>query len=171
MTVTEYLSSILTPALAWCQTVPGWSIPDDERATLMLLVIPKPESDYSNIAQIGGGPGRGFYQFGMPTIGLILTNPVSSAMAAMACRTLYVVPTSYAAYTHLLLHPYLQVAMARLDLRCDSHALPTFGDEEAAWECYVRVWRPGTVINGGQRAAEERARWTPAYAEALAAMA
>ncbi len=55
----------------------------------------------------------------------------------------------------------LATAFARLLLWSDSAPLPTIGDEEGAWEYYLRLWKPGKP---------SRERWAEVYPQAVAAL-
>jgi hypothetical protein len=53
----------------------------------------------------------------------------------------------------------LAAAAARLLLFTDPRRLPALGDEAAAWQCYIRTWRPGKP---------HRSTWPSLYAAAVA---
>ena len=160
VTALEYLQQILIPALSWFHKVVP-SIPASEAEQLMLTVIPGQESDWSNVQQANGGIARGFYQQQQNNLDDILSNRATDAKAIMVCTTLGVQPTAAAVYAALLGNTKLQVAFARLGLWADPEPLPAVGDELAAWDTYLRCWRPG---------APARARWAEVYPQALAAI-
>jgi hypothetical protein len=167
MTPAEFKQTILDPGIAWCKAIPGWTIPFDDRAELLLLAIAGQESEWANVPQGGGGPGRGPWQFEPETCSEVNSNDATVALAEKVCEAATLAPSSV--YANLLLHPDVAVAYARMDLWCDPQALPAVGDEDLAWSAYVRIWRPGAVCEGGQRADDARDRWSDIYAQALAA--
>jgi hypothetical protein len=159
-----FLHETLAPSLTFCEGLPGWSIPSDERATLWMLATAGQETEWQNIAQAGSGNfdrGMGPWQMQRNTCSDILNNSASRAMAILLCTQLYINPIASTVYTHLLKDTRLSAGFSRLDLRCDPHALPVSGDEEAGWETYLFVQRPG---------APSRSRWAVVYPQALAAM-
>ena len=160
MTPELFLTSVLVPSLTWLSSVVGPIPPNSREARLMLLAIPGVESDYENVAQEGGGPGRGFYQDEPETCGEVLNNPASTTMMHKVCAVLDIPATEAAIYGALLGSPRLQVALSRLDLFCDPSPLPAYGDEMGGWSTYLRVWRPGKP---------SLQRWSGVYLAALAA--
>jgi len=175
MTPASFLQTILISGLQFMTTTlgpkPGITInwENDDQARLLLSAIAGQESNWQNISQGDGGPGRGFFQDEPETCGEVLDNTVSSAMMHRICAALDIPATESAVYASLLANPRLQVALGRLDLLCDPYALPTYGDAAGALETYIRVWGPGAITEGGSRAEAERTRWTGNYAAALAA--
>lgn len=173
MTAAEFLAANLTPGIAWYASLPSWTIPTDDRARLMLLVIPGQESQYENVRQSGGGPGLGPYQFEPETCDELVMNPASRPAMRILAEALGIPVGELdgaAFYDRILSDTRLAVALARLDLWCDPRPLVTIGDEEGAWRTYVRVWGPGAVIQGGARAIKARNRWTANYKAAMTAM-
>lgn len=160
MTPADFLTTILVPGLTWLTETVGPKPPASPEARLLLLAIAGQESGWQNIAQSGGGPGRGPWQFEPETCRELMFNPASDFMFDKICMALNVVPSR--CYVSLMSQPNfnLAVSLARLDLWCDPHALPPYGDEDAAWTAYLRIWRPG---------APSRDRWATVYPEALAA--
>jgi len=156
MTALDFLRATLRPGLAWCQTVPGWSIADDDRATVELLAIMGQESGWRDIEQ-RDGPARGPAQFEVEACTAVLDNPASVGMAHGACAALGVAPTGAAVYAALIADSRLAVAFARLLLWCDPHALPATFSSTEGWDCYVRTWRPGD---------EDLPRWEAVWAQA-----
>jgi hypothetical protein len=168
MAPSEFLSGTLVPGLKFMTATLGlkpgktpiaWEY--EAAARLIELAFSGQETQWQNIQQFGGGPGRGPFQFEPPTCGLILDNPVSAAMAKKICAAAGVAATEAAVYGALLTHPIqIAVPFARLDTLCDPRALPPYSDVQAGWICYDREWRPG------------RARplfWASVYAQSLAA--
>ena len=165
MTPDLFLTQALVPGLSWLTTVIGnkpgagpWQ--NDARGRLILCAISGQESNWADVQQGGNGPGRGYFQFELETCGELLINPASQTMAIKVCNALKVIPQEDYVYTALLHYQNLQVAFARLDLWCDASPLPPYGDEMAAWQTYLRVWRPGKP---------SLERWTGNYLAALTA--
>jgi hypothetical protein len=142
MNAPEFLSSILEPGIAWCEKLPGWTIPFDDRARVLMIAIAGQESGWQNIAQGGGGPGRGPWQFETETCTEVIKNPASAKMALIANEAagLSVHGTTY---DSLISKPDLAVAFARLDLWCNPSPLPAVDWIEDAWKYYLATWRPG----------------------------
>lgn len=49
MTPELFLSAVLTPGIAWYTALPGWNIPTDDRARVLLLSIAGQESSWSDM--------------------------------------------------------------------------------------------------------------------------
>lgn len=113
------------------------------------------------------GPAAGDYQFekGGGVRG-VLTHRASSAYAREACRRRGVAATSDAVFTAIQTDPMLAAALARLLYYTDPKPLPSVGDEQGAWELYLRTWRPGAYARQPE---ELRAKWVKSYAEAVKA--
>jgi hypothetical protein len=164
MEAPEFLSNILAPSLAWCAALPAWTPPDNEQSRVMMLSTSGVESAWTERIQAGTGPAAGFWQFerGGGVRG-VLTARASAALARTACVTMFVEPDETHAWA-VLATPRgddLACAFARLLLWTDPAPLPAVGDEEGAWEYYLRNWRPGKP---------GRERWATVYPESLAAL-
>lgn len=62
----------------------------------------------------------------------------------------------------------LAAGLARLLIFTDPARLPGLGDEEDAWQLYLRTWRPGAFTRGtAAKRAELRQKWAKNYAQAL----
>ena len=166
MTPSDFLTQTLVPGLSWLTTVIGnkpgagpWQ--NDARGRLALLAFAGQETEWVNESQSGGGPGRGAWQVGETTCADVLYNPASEQMVLKLCTAAGVLPTPPTIYAALMDRPVtFGVTIPRMILWCDAAALPAYGDEDAGWECYARVWRPG---------APSRERWSVVYPQALAA--
>jgi hypothetical protein len=140
---------------------------DSTLARALLLAIGLQESGLTARAQRvaggGKGPARGLLQFerGGGVVG-VLNHPASRDFAVQVCtaRRLPAV-SSTVVWDELETDDVLAFAFGRLLLLTDSKALPALGDEQGAWECYVRNWRPGKP---------HRDRWTTNYPTALSAL-
>lgn len=118
---------------------------DTPAARAMLWAIGRQESRFIHRRQIGG-PARGFWQFerGGGVRG-VLTHRASADMARKLCAACGVEPTSFAVYPALEHDDVLAAGFARLLLYTDPKPLPPVEprNENAAWDYYIRNWRPG----------------------------
>lgn len=132
---------------------------DSREARVMEYAIGLQESRFKHRQQIGG-PARGFWQFerGGGVAGVLRHNS-SAFHAAQACRSVGVVPEASSVYAVLAREDMdgLAAAFARLLLWTDPKPLPRIGDVDAAWDYYIRNWRPGKP---------HRQTWDALYAEA-----
>ena len=145
-------------------------------ADQLLLTICGQEADFTHRWQVydakrpeAMGAARGLWQFerGGGVRG-VLTHERTKTQAAEVCRMRNVAPTVDAVYNALHLDDTLAAAFARLLLWTDPRALPAVGEVEAAWQMYLRNWRPGAYTNGNTRQrAELRAKWDGYYATAM----
>lgn len=135
---------------------------DSTAATVMLLAIGLQESRFEHRLQIGG-PARGFWQFerGGGVLG-VLNHAASARHAKALCVLRGVPPTPTEAYREIADDDLLACGFARLLLWTDPRELPTPGDIDGAWDCYIRNWRPGRP---------HRSTWTGLYQQALEALA
>jgi hypothetical protein len=115
-------------------------------AHAMMLAIGGQESGWDHRRQMGNGPARGWWQFeaGGGVAG-VLTHRASKALAAEVCDRLHVqatVPIVHDALEHC---DALAACFARLLLWTDPRPLPApeLASEQAAWDYYMRNWRPG----------------------------
>lgn len=147
----------LIPAAALL--LPGVSFADE--AKVMLIAIGLQESRFEHRRQIKG-PARGFWQFeaGGGTAG-VLHHRATSAMASRIVSGRLERPSTYSVNEALAADDVLACAFARLLLFTDPRPLPPLGNAQAAWDYYVRNWRPGKP---------HRHTWDALYAKALAAV-
>lgn len=161
----QFISTILTPGIAWCQAIPGWHIPFDDRARVLLVAIAGQESNWSARGQSGNGPAHGFWQFErLGGVKGVLEHPASAAMARAACiaagiENAHIVPTWALLATEK--GDNLAVAFARLLLRTDPSSLPLIHEMNTARDYYIRNWRPGKPSFD---------RWRRVYPQAVAAV-
>ena len=146
MIALEFHKTVIVPGLTFMTVMLGpahgdtkWE--DDARARVLLNAMAGQETGWQNIPQLGDGPGRGPWQLGEDTCDDLFRNPTSSLLMRKICQALNIPPVD--AYSHLLAQPRLSVALSRLDLLCNLHALPNVGAQAAAWAYYVDTWRPG----------------------------
>jgi hypothetical protein len=116
-------------------------------ALVQLLAIGAQESlDWQYRRQMGNGPARGFWQFEENGgVKGVMEHPLKIVRteAAMVCDARMVPFTTQAVWEALETDDVLAAAFARLNLYGDPFALPAVGQCNAAWELYLRVWRPG----------------------------
>lgn len=110
------------------------------------------------------GPARGIWQFerGGGVAG-VLRHPASRPHVLTVCAALGVTPTLAGIFDALPTQcDVLDAALARLLYWTDPFSLPALGDEQGAWDLYLRTWRPGKP---------HRKTWDALYAQALAEVA
>jgi hypothetical protein len=117
-----------------------------KQAAAMLLSIAMQESNIEHRRQVGGGAGRGYWQFeqGGGVRG-VLTHSASLAHAESVLQALdypadYTEPEIHAALEH---NDILAAAFARLLLFTLPQPLPTQNFPGVAWAQYSIAWRPG----------------------------
>jgi hypothetical protein len=153
----EFLREIIDPACAALTGVMGQEMGDD-RARTMLLAIAYQESNLEHRRQIRG-PARGFWQFEKMggTVG-VLTHERTRDAAEHICEAMGVEAQPGVVYEALASDDNLAACFARLLLWSDPRPLPPIGDENGAWDYYLRNWRPGKP---------HRARWSQCHAIAV----
>jgi len=121
--------------------------PTDAARRLLLAIAmqesgPKLDARYQNSPSPMPGPAKSFWQFeqGGGVTG-VLNHSASRALAREACATLAVVADPAAVWRAMEGNDELACTFARLLVWTDPQPLPT--TEAAAWECYLRLWRPG----------------------------
>jgi hypothetical protein len=146
MTPSEFLATVLDPGIIWCQSIPGWTVPFDDRDKVLMLAIAGQESSWSERVQSGNGPAHSFYQLER-TGGVtgVLTHPATKELAGECCRMMYVAPDPVHVWSVMATErgDKLATAFARLLLRTDPRPLPVLGDSHGAAEYYRANWRPG----------------------------
>lgn len=143
MTPDLLLRLVVAPTLSWLGDL---GVKSDERAAVLLLAIAGQECGYDNRCQVVAGarkgPARGLWQFERPGgVTGVLNHPASRGVAAMVCDTLLVKPDSYAVHEAIEFNDVLACAFARLLLWTDPKQIPI--ERDAAWQMYLRCWRPG----------------------------
>ena len=155
-------------------------------ATLLLLAIQRQEDPqqlrYQKVARTAKtlpenvvsadwakGPARGLLQFeqGGGVKGVI-GHPSAWRQAQAVCQARGVLFSAGAIWRTLETDDVLALALGRLLLWTDSGKLPEIGEEQQAFDCYLRTWRPGAWSRGdaAQRTAL-RQKWARNYAAAL----
>lgn len=146
MTPDHFTTHVIDHGLLILKELGGPDLSDDARR--LLLAIAQQESGaslnarYQNSPSSSPGPARGWWQFeqGGGVAG-VLQHGATKALAARVCTHLSVVAASAAVWRALEGNDALASCFARLLVFTDPHPLPT--NEGAAWECYLRLWRPG----------------------------
>lgn len=138
-------------------------------AVVMLLAIGLQESLFKYRRQMAGGPARGFWQFEkMGGVAGVLQHRTTIALAAEICRARGVAATAGDVHAALEHDDVLSAAFARLLLWADPKSLPALNDIEAAWQLYLRTWRPGAYTRGtAEQKAALRKKWGAYYAQAM----
>lgn len=122
---------------------------DSREARVMLLAIGLQESRLLRRAQItqsgaANGPARGLWQFERAGgVHGVLTHRATQHYAVAVCEARGVTPGPRYVWQALQRDDILAAAFARLLLWTDPKKLPRIGDDESAWSCYERNWRPG----------------------------
>lgn len=119
------------------------------------------------------GPARGLLQFerGGGVRG-VLRHPTTNALAQEVCHARDVTPDEKVVWLAIENDDILAAAFGRLLLLADPQPLPTLGDHEEAFDCYVRCWRPGAYDRGTEDERRAlRAKWAKNYAQAFTALA
>lgn len=171
MTLSEIRRSAIDPALL---LLPAKMT--SPQAEVMLLATHLQESPGRDQCQLPAkpgkcGPARGIFQFerGGGVAG-VLSHPASRSHVLSVCAALGVEPTVDGIFNALPTQcDVLDAALARLLYWTDAKPLPKLGDVEAAFQYYLRNWRPGAYTNGNaKKRAELRRKWGENYAKALA---
>lgn len=126
------------------QALEMWTgIKSDDRALVMLMAIAGQESAWAHRKQIGG-PARSYWQFekGGGVAG-VLSHPATKGAIKAVCTKLDIPCETATVYEAMAWCDPLAATMARLLLWSDPRALPAAGEQDAAWEYYLRNWRPG----------------------------
>ena len=132
------VTTAINPALLLLP--PGMS---SQPARVIMLAIAYQESALQHRRQVGG-PARGYWQFeqGGGVRG-VLRHTASQPHIRKVLAALDYDPNSEASacYSAIEHNDILAASFARLLLWTDAETLPS--DENAAWDLYLRTWRPG----------------------------
>lgn len=155
MKLKEIQNDAIRPALAM---MPAAMSRQPEKLMTLMLAIGLQESRFKNRRQING-PARGYWQFerGGGVRGVLLHKATSDAAVAL-CKARGVAANDQAVYAELERDDVLAAGFARLLLWTDPRPLPELGDIDAAWDYYIRNWRPGKP---------HRKTWDALYREAM----
>jgi hypothetical protein len=119
-------------------------------AIVMLLAIGLQESRFKFRFQVvhgkpyQKGPARSYWQMerGGGVFG-VMTHEATNEYAHMLCGIRGVPFDSVLIHDRIETDDVLAAGFARLLLWADRKPLPALGDEQGAWDCYARNWRPG----------------------------
>lgn len=139
--MTDALSALLDGPISTAMTLLPAAM-NTQRADVMLLAIGLQESRFTHRRQING-PARGFWQFERGGVQGVLNHPASRKAAEAVCRARGVAPLAADVHAALEHDDVLAAAFARLLLFTDVKPLPALGNSDAAWDYYMRNWRPG----------------------------
>lgn len=155
MTLKEIQSQAINPALSM---LPSAMSRQPEKLMTLMLAIGLQESRFKHRRQING-PARGYWQFerGGGVRGVLLHKTTRDAAVAL-CKARGAAPNDQAVYAALERDDVLAAGFARLLLWTDPRPLPELGDIDAAWDYYIRNWRPGKP---------HRKTWDALYREAM----
>lgn len=109
-------------------------------ALRMLRAIAMQESRFKHRFQING-PARGYWQFEKIGVIGVITHPATKAHAEAVCAALNYPVNVDVLYEAIAHNDVLAACFARLLLW--QHPDPLPDDTEAAWQYYLRQWRPG----------------------------
>lgn len=142
------------------------------QAELMLLAIGLQESQLKYRRQHGNGPARSLWQGeqgGGMVAGLLGFHKQDvQDLARGLCAVRGVPAQPRAVWEAIEYDDVLAAGLARLLLYTDPARLPGLGDEEGAWQLYLRTWRPGAFTRGtATKRAELRQKWAMNYSQAL----
>lgn len=143
-----------------------------QAAEVLLLAIGLQESELKHRRQHGNGPARSLWQAeqgGGMVAGLLgFHNQDVQDLARGLCAVRGVPAQPRAVWEAIEHDDVLAAGLARLLIFTDPARLPGLGDEEDAWQLYLRTWRPGAFTRGtAAKRAELRQKWAKNYAQAL----
>ncbi|MCW5737025.1 MAG: hypothetical protein KIS73_23065 [Enhydrobacter sp.] len=159
MTPDDFYLRIVEPTLHWMAAAPGIAIPATDRARVLLMAIAGQESGWTARRQIGG-PARSYWQFEKGG-GVDDVFRATSRQLGIVCAAQDIPCDRTVVFEAMAWNDSLACAMARLLLWMEPAPLPAVGEKEAAWQYYLRNWRPG---------APHRHSWDARYDQALAAI-
>lgn len=139
MTPQAFLHAIIEPAARMLPTL------DSPEARCLLLAIAGQESGWTTRLQEVGGPARGFWQCEKTgaVLGVLTGDPTRVTSMLRIMDALCIPRGLDTLYEAIAWNDALAYVVARLTLAADPAPLPQIGERDAAWECYLRNWRPG----------------------------
>jgi hypothetical protein len=146
MTPEDFLLHFLDPCLHWLEQNSGPKRDYDARRFLLAVALQEAGPDlmarYQNHPADDPGPARGWWQFeqGGGVAG-VLTHTASIDVINHVCGLLVVHNEPAACWRAIEGNDLLAVAFARMLAYTDPAPIPS--DETAAWDFYLRCWRPG----------------------------
>jgi hypothetical protein len=139
---------------------------DRPEARVMLVAIAGQESDWTYRKQLGQGTALGYLQFERIGLQGVMQKEPNYSRALLDTNDIPI----QLAFAALQYHDPVACAFGRLLLLTDPAPLPAIGEEQVAWEYYLRLWRPGKprpdVWPGNYRMALRTVMQAPAPAPA-----
>jgi hypothetical protein len=138
--------SLIDDGLEFLASMGGPRVTDLARRELLAIALteagPKLDARYQNSPSPLPGPARSFWQMeqGGGVAG-VLNHSASRTWARQACAELAVVADPAAIWRAIEGNDVLACCWARLLLWTDPAPLPT--TQQAGWDYYLRLWRPG----------------------------
>lgn len=161
------LHNCLTLAIEPAQQILG--IPRTPQSDVQMLAMGLQESRLTHRRQLVGnppmptGPATGLWQFEEDGgVRGVMRHPSSKGKAELLCKVRNVGFDKKLVWRALQNDDVLAAGFARLLLWTDPKPLPALGNPQAAWDYYVRNWRPGKP---------HRATWDGFYDAAMAEVA
>lgn len=152
--VANFLRGIIEPPGAF------FTEHDSLEARCLLLAIAGQESGWMERVQRPVGYARGFWQCEQGgAVRAVVDSDATWPIIERTCSALCIPCDLETVYEAIAWNDPLACVVARMTLLLDPPALPAIGDRDGAWECYVRVWRPGKPAPD---------RWGAVYEAALA---
>jgi hypothetical protein len=138
---------------------------NSEDASVLLYATSRQENP-QRLPQQVGGPAVGDYQFekGGGVKGVMTHDAVKDFTRAV-CTARKVSFDAGSITQALKTDAILAAALARLLYYTDPKQLPYAGDDLAAWQLYLRTWRPGAYA---RQPLELREKWKKNYKDAMA---
>lgn len=149
---------------------------DSKEARVMLLAIALKESLLLYRRQLVGsppkptGPAKSFWQAekGGGMVAGIRSHAATKKYVTMLCFHEEVNNDTTSIWDAIENNDVLAAGLARLLLYSDPAPLPRVGNEEAAWQLYLRTWRPGAYTRGdAKKRAQLRREWADHYKTVL----
>jgi len=148
MDAATFLTEMIKPGVTLLSALTNGRPSVSDNANRMLLAIAQQESGpnlnarYQNSPSASPGPARGWWQFeqGGGVTGVI-NHSATKSMVVQVTNALTIVNQPAAVWRALEGHDLLACCFARLLLWTDPGALPT--TQQAGWNCYLNLWRPG----------------------------
>lgn len=174
MTLDQIINAGINPAL---YLLP--SEMDSKAARVQLLAIGLQESLFEHRRQLVGkppkpvGPANSFWQGerGGGMVQGVRTHHATAKPASALYSARGVAANNQAIWDAIEVDDVLAAGLARLLLWSDPLPMPKVGDEEGAWQLYLRTWRPGAWTNGNAaQRAKLRSKWSQNYAKAVEAV-
>jgi hypothetical protein len=166
-----FFSRIVEPTLQYMAASPTIALPVTNEARVLVTAIAGQESRWKDRRQIGIGEyypqkvgARGYWQFESTWSGPVAINDVlmsTGRQIEAACKHLDIPCDEHSLYEACAWNDTLACVMARLLLWTHPARVPAVGEKEAAWQYYLRQWRPG---------APQRHTWDEIYDQSVAAV-